>query len=701
MRPGRPPGPARGVALGALVALGLLCALPGSLPADTLVLEGGRTLRGHVVRTATEVLFNPYRSQAPSMTFGQRRLALAEVKRIEPDEDEGTLHAALERALAQPAAARDEALRALWATARRRSMRDLATRVAEQGLALGMTDADLLKQVGGPERWSARRRGDVRLDAVLAARVAGLLSVPRSPERAAALVRLAGETGLVLDLRHVERMARSLDEPVGVLEEQPLAWPVTGVPASARFTLYVPPDLHPLVPAPLVIALHGGGTLERPDRTRVVAGSGKDMLPLVLPGARQRGWLVLCPTALEAPWDTPAHRALLEAALAEVGARWNVDLARVHLVGVGEGAEGAWALGASMAERLASVAVAGGPPSGLASTLLGRGLCVWVGHGEADERFPVEPVRKLAARLVEQAAFTYCELPEAGHGLAAEAEQDWYRAIEGRRNPRARDAWPQPSLALPPGEAEQAARGDLAAVGGAGLPGDMPAERLWDVLPRAEGGAAAERLLALRPAGMRERASALLAQRDASRSVRTEAAWLLGELGDPQAGLVLGEVLRGSDDPALRLACARALRRLADPQSVEDLRWALQDAWQAHQRASFTGGRVPLVAFERLVRLCGALVEALARVGQAAEVGPDIEQALVLGALKDPRPVEGRRGPGASPSSLRADLVRSVARAYRTLGVEATLVDMLRATVRRDAAATEALVTGLREGVGR
>lgn len=689
---------ARGAAWLALA----LCALPaGAAPADTVVLAGGKTVRGHVVRTPTEVRVNPYGSHAPSMTFGVRRLALAEVRRIEPDEGPAALHAALERALAQPAPARDEALRTVLATARRRNQRELATRIAEQALALGVTGDDLLAQAGGAGRWAARRRGDVRLDAALAARVGALLELPRATERAAALVRLAGETGLTLDLRQVERMARSLEEPVGVLEEQPLAWPAARVDPGARYTLYVPPGLHPLEPVPLVIALHGGGVVERADRTRVVAGSGKDMLPLVLPGARQRGWLVLCPTALEAPWDTPAHRALLEALLAEVGARWNVDLARIHLVGLGEGGEGAWSLGAWLAERLASVSVAAGPPSGLAASLLGRGLCVWIGHGEDDARFPVEPVRKLAARLVEQGEATYCELPKEGHGLPAEAEQDWYRAIEGQRNPRVRDAWPQPSMALPPAEAELTARGDLAAVAGAGLPSDAPPERLWAALAGAEGAAAAQRLLERRPAGLRERAAALLAQREAPRAARAEAAWLLGELGEAEAGQVLGEVLRGSDEPALRLACARALRRLADPLSVEDLRWALQDAWQAHQRAGFADGRVPLVAYERLVTLCSALVEALARVGKAAEVGPDIEQALVLGVLKDARPVAARRGPGRTPSALRAGLVRSVARAYRTLGVEATLVDMLRATVRRDREALEALVAGLREGVDR
>ncbi|MFM8980104.1 MAG: HEAT repeat domain-containing protein [Planctomycetia bacterium] len=685
----------------ALVLLALAVAAVPPAPGDTVLLEGGKTLRGHVVRTATEVRVNPYGSQAPSMTYGVRRLALSEVKRIEPDEDEATLCAALERALAQPAPARDEALRALHATARRRNQRELATRIAEQALALGLTDAELLKQAGGPERWGARRRGDVRLDAALAGRVAALLELPRATERAAALVRLAGETGLTLDLRQVERMARSLEEPVGVLEEQALAWPAPKVPAGARYTLYVPPDLHPLEPAPLVIALHGGGMVQRADGTRVLAGSGRDMLPLVLPGARARGWLVLCPTAREAPWDTPAHRALLEALLSEVGARWNVDLARVHLLGLGEGGEGAWSLGAWLAERLASVSVAGAAPSGLASSLLGRGLCVWIGHGEADERFPVEPVRKLAARLVEQGAATYCELPKEGHGLPAEAEQDWYRAIEGRRQPRARDAWPQPSVAQPPGEAELAGRGDRAAVAGGGLAAEAPPDLLWAALPGAGGAAAAERLLAQRTPGLRERAAGLLGQREAPRAARAEAAWLLGELGDKEGGQALGEALRGSSDPALRLACARALRRLADPQSVEDLRWALQDAWQAHQRASFPGGQVPLVAYERLVRLCCALVEGLARVGKPSEVGPDIEQALVLGLLKDARPVAARRGPGAAPGALRAELVRSVARAYRTLAVEATLVDMLRMTVRRDREAAEALVAGLREGVGR
>jgi len=72
---------------------------------------------------------------------------------------------------------------------------------------------------------------------------------------------------------------------------------------------------------------------------------------------------------------------------------------------------------------------------------------------------------------------------------------------------------------------------------------------------------------------------------------------------------------------------------------------------------------------------------------------------VVTGLLKDARPVDARRGPGGDPAAPRLALLRSVARAYRTLKVEPTLLDMLRAVVKKDARALEAIREGLAEGV--
>ncbi len=695
------PGPRR-LACGALlVALGV--GGGGPAEADVLVLESGKTHTGIATRVGEEVRLNTLGCSVAEMTLGVRTFRARDVKRVDPDEDEPWIHGRLDEILEGRAPEAVVELTALYGLAKRKGYKELARRLAEEALARGATDPELFKAGGGPERWAQRRRGDPRVDPALAERLARALTLERASARAAALALLRTETGLAWSATVVERAALALAEPVGVLEEVALAWP-TAEATAGRYTIFVPPDLHPLEPVPLVVALHGGGVITRADGTRVLGGTGKDALRLLQDGAERRGWLLLCPTALEAPWDTPANRDFLEALLAEVEGRWNVDLARVHLIGVGEGGEGAWALGSLWGERFATVSAAAAPAPTVLGGLASRGIGVWIGHGEADERFPVEPVRKAALRLQEQGAdFVYCELPKEGHGLTSAAERDWYRYVNGRRSSRAKDAWPLASLALPVSPGERAARGDPAAAQGGTLAPELAEERLWEALAagRAEAEPAAERLVALRPGVVVTRASALLADRKVHPRVRAQCAWMLGRLGDRSVSGALGDALRAASDLTLRLEAARALRTLAAPDAKEDLRFALLDAWQSHQRASFPDNRVPFTLYERVARLEGAVVEALARVATADDVGPDIEQALVLGLLKDPRPVEPRRGPGGDPAGPRRELVRSVARAYRTLGVEKTLVDMLRTVLKKDTGGLEALAQGLREGVAK
>jgi acetyl esterase/lipase len=684
-----------------LLVVGMLAGAAPRADSDVLVFENGKTAVGAAFRAGEEVRLNTFRCSVPEMTLGVKVFRARDVKRIDPDEDEPWIVERLDVLLETGGATLVAELASLHGLAKRKGYRELAKRLAEEALARGSTDAELAKAAGGAAPFAARRRGDVRLDAGLAGAVGRLIALERAAERRSAAARLVAESGLALAPTTIERMAASLAEPVGVLEEAALGWTNPDVPAG-RYSVFVPPDLHPLEPVPLVLALHGGGEIAREDGTKVLAGTGKDALRLLMDGAEARGWMLLCPTALESPWDSPRNRAFLEALLAEVTARWNVDLSRVHLFGVGEGGDGAWALGTAWAERLASVSAASAKAPTAASGLAGRGIGVWIGHGDEDERYPVLPVRKAAERLLDAGAdFVYCEVPKQGHAFTGAQERDWYRYVAGRRNPRAKSGWPEPSFAQPVGAAEKAARGDPAWAWGGQIAPDAKPEVLWEALAkdRTDAEAAAERLKAVGGAEVAGGAQALLTDRKAPLRVRRHAAWLLGALGDPGAAVPLGDVLRAETDPLLRLEAARALKRLARPESKEDLRFALLDVWQLHQRATFPENRVPFVAYERVARLAGALVEALARVGTADDLAPDIEQTLVLGLLKDARPVEARRGPGGDPAGPRIDLVRSIARAYRTLGAERTLVDMLRTVVKKEPAAQAALAEGLAQGV--
>ena len=684
----------------ALLAAGALAR--GYARADVLVLESGKTATGVAIPAGEEVRLNTFGCSAPEMTLGVKVYRARDVKRVDPDEDPPWIAARLDDLLDSPPPDLVAQLRSLHGLARRKGYKEWARRLAEEVLARA-DDPECLKTVGGPAKWAERRRGDPRLDAPLRDAIGRLLALERGAERREAAAALAAERGYAVRPEVLERMARSLSEPVGVLEEVPLGWTTATAPAGT-YSLYVPPDAHPLEARPLVLALHGGGVIARPDGTQVLGGTGKDMLRLLLDGAERRGWFLLCPTALEAPWDTPRNRALLEAVLAEVTGRWNVDLARVHLIGLGDGGDGAWALGTAWDERWATVGASSAGPPPAAASLVASHVGVWIQHGDDDRVRPVDPVRKAAERLRDAGAdFVYCELPKEGHGLPSTAERDWYRYVEGRRQPRAKDAWPQPSLERPPSDAERAAVGDPAGAWGLALPADASDEVLWTVLlsGRSEADPAAARLLHHRPAGVAERAGRIVADAKAPTATRGWAAWLLGELGEPASLAPLGDALRASADVLLRTRLARALKRLHAADSKEDLRFALLDATQRHQRATFPGNRVPFTAHARISGLCAALVEALALVATADDVGPDIEGAVVTGLLRDARPVDERHGPGGDPRIARLALVRSVARAYRTLKVEPTLVEMLRTVVKKEPDALEEIGKGLGEGVLR
>jgi hypothetical protein len=81
-----------------------------------------------------------------------------------------------------------------------------------------------------------------------------------------------------------------------------------------------------------------------------------------------------------------------------------------------------------------------------------------------------------------------------------------------------------------------------------------------------------------------------------------------------------------------------------------------------------------------------------------AEVLPGLEEALVIGVLRDPRPVRARAEAGEDAGAERADLLGALARTYRDLGAPRTLLDMLRLVGRGDRRALGAIDAGAREG---
>jgi dienelactone hydrolase len=673
----------------------VLLVLASGATADEIVLRSGKKHEGFVREQGRELHLNVYGCSVPEMTLGLQRFRAVDVREVRPRPAAVHVHRGLAELGARDVERRVDLLR----FAQGQRLHDEVERLAAEILAIDMAHAEALAAFGGAEKWTARQRGDPALDRRLAADLRAVLRLESGAARRTQAERIARVHGYAPGAGVIERMAASAQRDRG-LAERPLRLGGKGLD-GATYALYVPSAYDATRPTPLLIALHGGGIMhEEGERTR---GSARDALAYYLEGAQALGWLLACPTALEAPWPTARNHALIDAVFEEVSTRWNVDLARVHLAGQGGGGDGAWYHATRRGERYASVSVAAaGKPLG--ATTLAQKTAIWMYHGEADEVVPADPVRKTADALLRTSAdFAYCELPREGHGFAPAAKRDLLRFVAPRRRQRAKSAWPRSSLDEPASREAIEVFGDPAAAWGIGFDASTPAEALVGILRagRTDAEFAARALLERHVGERADLAPAVrkvLEDRAVPRAGRIWAAWLCGRWRDPEAVGVLGDTLRTAKDARLLRTCAEAVGRIGSPDNRQDLRWALSDV-SAGFRA-LAGDRVVHQQLERTCRLGAAIADAVGRTAKGDEdFFADLEEHLVRHVLMDRRRVVFDPESGEDPSAARAHLAEALARAYRRLGAEKTLYDMLLEAVKRDKTATAAVLRGMRQPV--
>jgi len=187
----------------------------------------------------------------------------------------------------------------------------------------------------------------------------------------------------------------------------------SGGGSRGGLSLYVPETWEAsAAPAPLVVALHGG------------SGHGRDFLWAWLREARSRGVLLLSPTALERTWsimggeDVDAPR--LQAAVADVSARYHVDRTRVLLTGMSDGATYALLCGLAAGMPFTHLAPACGVfhPFLLARGDIqhARGRPIYLVHGALDWMFPVQTARMSRDALqMAGAEVVYREIEDLSH----------------------------------------------------------------------------------------------------------------------------------------------------------------------------------------------------------------------------------------------------------------------------------------------
>jgi len=201
------------------------------------------------------------------------------------------------------------------------------------------------------------------------------------------------------------------------------------------FSVYVPEDLPPDRPAPLVMALHGG------------AGHGRLFLWSWLRAARSRGAILVAPTSTGDTWslmDPEIDSAHLAEVLAAVAARWPVDPARRLLAGMSDG--GTFTLLSGLQEdspftHLAPFAASFHPLLlTMAEPARVRGLPVHLVHGALDWMFPVTVARTADRALrAAGAAVTYREVTDLSHVFPTDMTPevlDWFGAHTTPRNGR-------------------------------------------------------------------------------------------------------------------------------------------------------------------------------------------------------------------------------------------------------------------------
>jgi phospholipase/carboxylesterase len=180
--------------------------------------------------------------------------------------------------------------------------------------------------------------------------------------------------------------------------------------------LHVPATLRTDRPAPLLLTLHGAGG---------VAGR---WIERVIPLADALGALLVAPTSADASWDVRfgdfgVDVVRIEAALAVVFGRFDVDPARLATHGFSDGASYALSLGLTNGDLFGRI-VAHSP--GFVVTEAGRGApAVFVSHGTADPVLPIDTTsRRIVPDLRRQGyAVDYREF-DGGHAIppAVEAE---------------------------------------------------------------------------------------------------------------------------------------------------------------------------------------------------------------------------------------------------------------------------------------
>jgi phospholipase/carboxylesterase len=213
----------------------------------------------------------------------------------------------------------------------------------------------------------------------------------------------------------------------GPAGEQPL-----GLDVGRDGLIYVPEDLAPGRPVPLVLLLHGAG------------GDARQMLTLLRVAADARGLVLLAPESRGRTWDLilqdygPDVR-FIDRALAAAFERQAVDPKRLAIGGFSDGGSYALSLGLSNGGLFGHILAFS--PGFMAPTRVEDSPRFFISHGTADRVLPIDRTSRQVVGSLQQFGYEveYREY-SGGHVVPPDialAAVDWFLAGLALPSPRA------------------------------------------------------------------------------------------------------------------------------------------------------------------------------------------------------------------------------------------------------------------------
>jgi hypothetical protein len=589
-----------------------------------------KPLRGLVLSDDTEgVKVNPFFSDNPRMTWGVELIPRKMVVRVLRHRPPGEEYLARAAGLRGNREAAKHLELARWCKGKK--LKAAAKEQARRALVLDPKDAEAAKILGASAaRKFLKERKDLREKIIPLIEQYALLEDPRARKDLYGRIKKAGFRGSQVK---VDRIARSLGSPRGKHLDQKLLYRSEEFP-GAVYSVFVPEDYTPHRTWPLVMGLHGGGRAGKDGKE--VVGSGPQALMKYGRQARARGYILVCPTALTAPWPGGLNGKFLTALFWQTALLYNVDLNRVYLCGHSMGGGGTWNYGPMWAETLAAIAPLSAYSEGNTSKLHKTRTGIYLYHGDNDDRCPVSSSRNAAKSLRKlEADFRYTEIPGSGHSCPPYIVKEMFDYFDCHRlSPWKRpglfgvktagSGGPYSSFLLPRTPEELKSLAARQATGIRGL-----------LVEFARGGAVTEKAArAIAAHGERAKAVGPLVYylgKGENEDVRRLAAWTLGEMKAERAVSALGAA---QDDPVweVRSEASGALAKVGGEAAREQItRGATLFLGRFESR--LTGAGTDSVDWENSVRCWLRYLDAAGKIGDgetAAALGKTVFEGVLL-----------------------------------------------------------------------